>query len=177
MAQATLVGLFQPFSSILPSVGRMWFSCLYSAGYVIMFLLGSCLLVPRYGASGLAAAMTITHATISLPCVAYLRLFERQFLAGIWLFPSIALVGVFVFIGVFLSRAFSTPLATITGCVLATLPTLLALEHFRAMVRPTTGKPGLVAAQRERGGVSSEVHLASPQRAEESTRFIAAVED
>jgi hypothetical protein len=61
----------------------MWFSCLYSLAWGIIYILSAYLLVPTYGAAGLAAAFTITRLLTSLPLVAYIYQYEGPFVSNV----------------------------------------------------------------------------------------------
>jgi O-antigen/teichoic acid export membrane protein len=80
MLHAVLIGLFQPFGSILASMNRMWFGFTYNLFWGIAFMALAYLFVPRYGAAGLAAAFALTHLVTSLFCVAYIYHYEKAFI-------------------------------------------------------------------------------------------------
>jgi len=80
MLHAVLVGLFQPFGSVLASMNRMWFAVAYNVAWGIAFVALTLLLVPRYGAAGLAAASALAHLITSLSCVAYIYHYEKAFI-------------------------------------------------------------------------------------------------
>lgn len=85
MLHAVLVGLFQPFGSMLASMNRMWLGLAYNLSWGAAFAGLTFLLAPRYGGAGLAAAMAIATAATSLPCVLYLYLREKTF---VWQIPG-----------------------------------------------------------------------------------------
>ncbi len=82
MLHAVLIGLFQPFGSILASMNRMWFGFIYNASWGAVFFALSYLLISRYGAVGLAAAFALTHLVASLFCVAYIYHYEKAFIVN-----------------------------------------------------------------------------------------------
>jgi O-antigen/teichoic acid export membrane protein len=83
MFHAVLVGLFQPFGSMLASMNRMWFGFAYNLSWAAAFMLLAYLFVPRYGGSGLAVALAMATCATSIPCVLYVYLRERAFVAQI----------------------------------------------------------------------------------------------
>ncbi|MFC1869618.1 polysaccharide biosynthesis C-terminal domain-containing protein, partial [Thermodesulfobacteriota bacterium] len=82
MLHAVLVGLFHPFGRILASMGRMWFGFAYNLSWGAFLLVFTYLLVPPYGAAGLAAASALTHLITSLFCVGYIYHYEKAFIVG-----------------------------------------------------------------------------------------------
>jgi PST family polysaccharide transporter len=67
MLHAVLYALMFPASSILISMGAMWFNWFTNFLYSLLFAGAAWLLVPRYGAAGYAAAMVIAYACGSIP--------------------------------------------------------------------------------------------------------------
>ena len=72
MLHAVTYALIFPMSSILISMGEMWFSWLVNLLYAVLFGLGAWFLVPRYGAVGYAAATVIAYVLANIPCVVFL---------------------------------------------------------------------------------------------------------
>ena len=83
LLHSVLVGLFYPFGSILVSTNRMWFAWVYNVSWGVLFFLLATLLVPRYLASGLAAASSLTYLVTSLICVMYIYHYERDFMRDV----------------------------------------------------------------------------------------------
>ena len=72
MLHAVLYALVFPMSTILISMGEMWFSWLVNFQFALLFAGVAWLLVPRYGAAGYAAATVIAYACACVPCVVFL---------------------------------------------------------------------------------------------------------
>ncbi|MFI5367451.1 MAG: polysaccharide biosynthesis C-terminal domain-containing protein [Spirochaetia bacterium] len=72
MLHAVMYALLFPMGSVLISMGEMWFSWLVNLLYAVLFGVSAWLLVPRYGASGYAAAMVIAYLMGNIPCVFFL---------------------------------------------------------------------------------------------------------
>jgi O-antigen/teichoic acid export membrane protein len=69
MLHSVVYALLFPMGSILISMGRMWFSCAVNVSYALMLFTFSWLLIPRFGASGFAAATAIAFTAGNIPCV------------------------------------------------------------------------------------------------------------
>jgi O-antigen/teichoic acid export membrane protein len=73
MLHAVLYALMFPTSSILISMGAMWFNWFVNLLNSLLFAGGAWLLVPRYGAAGYVAAMVIAYVCGGcIPCVVFL---------------------------------------------------------------------------------------------------------
>lgn len=83
MFHSVLIGIFLPFSNILVSMGRMWFGFNYNLTWGIAFFVLAYLLIPRYGATGLAAAFSVAYFLTGLPCVYYICRWEKAFVADV----------------------------------------------------------------------------------------------
>ncbi len=73
MLHAVGYALIFPMSSILISMGEMWFSWIVNLIYAVLFGLGAWWLVPRHGAAGYAAAMVLAYLIANIPCVLFLH--------------------------------------------------------------------------------------------------------
>lgn len=80
MLHSVLIALFHPYGSILASMNRMWFGFAYNLLWGSVFFILTLILTPRYGVSGLAAALAFTHLLTSLLCVAYIYRYEKEFI-------------------------------------------------------------------------------------------------
>lgn len=72
MLHAVLYALMFPMGSVLISMGRMWFSLVINGIFAVLFGAAALLLVPRYGAAGYAASMTVAYGLANLPSVVFL---------------------------------------------------------------------------------------------------------
>lgn len=119
MLHAVTVGLFYPFGSILSSMNRMWFGFIYNLCWGVTFVALSCLLTPRYGATGLAAAYASAHMLLSLACVTYIYRCEKAFMADTPLAGYALLVLSLLGVCVVAGRYASPWLAGGVGCTAA----------------------------------------------------------
>lgn len=133
MLHAILIGLFQPFSSILTSMNRMWFGFAYNLSWGTVFIALSFLLVSHYGAAGLAAAFALTHLITSSLCVAYIYHFEKAFILDTpiiyYAFSVLFLFGICL-----IASRYVTPwIAGLVGCVsaLTSIVTVLYIKRVR----------------------------------------------
>jgi len=130
MLHAVLVGLFQPFGSILPSMNRMWFGWAYNLSWGGVYLLLSYFLIPVYGVTGLAAATFFTHLTTSLVCVAYIYRFEKAFISEIPLSYSMITVLFLSEISVATFHLISSPMSGVIGILVAFLCISILYRRF-----------------------------------------------
>jgi len=115
MLQAMCLGLFTPMGHVLASMNRMWFGLAYNSVWAAVYLLLAWLLVPRHGASGLAAALATAHLATSLPCAAYIYVYERPFIANTPLARHSIEVGILLMMAL-LAYHFTRPLLAGTMC-------------------------------------------------------------
>ena len=87
-----IVAIAMPISSVLASMGHMWFGFLFNASWAAVLLALSLLLVPRYGAAGLAAAVSLAQLLTGITCFVYLYLFRRQYQGGYPFYRMAAIV-------------------------------------------------------------------------------------
>ena len=87
-----------PVSSILISMGRMWFLFFQVALYTTLYLSLGWLLIPHYGAAGYAMAATTAAITSNIPGVIFLFMQLREVMRQIQWFTMAFLVGVQVVI-------------------------------------------------------------------------------
>jgi O-antigen/teichoic acid export membrane protein len=83
MLNLTLLGLFQPFGSILASRNKMWLGFGYNVTLAALLLASSMIFVPKYRGAGLAAVMALTYGTASLAWLAYYHVREKALLGNI----------------------------------------------------------------------------------------------
>jgi len=74
MAGSIAYSLVMPMGSILISLGRMWLAFFLVVFYISLYLGLGWLLIPRYGATGYAAAWTVAFAVSNALCVLFLYL-------------------------------------------------------------------------------------------------------
>jgi O-antigen/teichoic acid export membrane protein len=82
MFDLTVVGLTTPVAQVLTSMNRMWFGFGCNIGWGVAYGALGVVLVPRYGAAGLAAATVIAHLLTMAPAIWYLYGHDREFLCG-----------------------------------------------------------------------------------------------
>lgn len=128
MLHAVLIGLFQPIGSIIASMNRMWFGWGYNLLWGISVLILSYLFIPKYGATGLAAATAITYWVTGLLSVIYIRRFEKSFIIGVPVFKSVCVV-----FGVMSLVFVSVSCSAIRG--FAALPILIGVASGSLLVR------------------------------------------
>lgn len=128
MFHCVLIGLFLPFGSILASMDRLWFGFTYNLFWGAFLLALTYLLVPRYGAAGLASALALTHLTTSLFCVGYIYQYEKAFIIDTPLAQCI--IAVLFLFGVCTSASYLLPplIAGGIGCLMA-LAIIVILIH------------------------------------------------
>lgn len=83
MLDLAVIGLFNPMASILASMNKMWFGFGYNLAWGAVYFAFALWLIPRYGATGLAAAFAGSHILLLGPCLYYMYLTERAFLCGL----------------------------------------------------------------------------------------------
>jgi O-antigen/teichoic acid export membrane protein len=94
MTDLAIVGVFTPLSTIIASMNRMWFGFGYNFAYALVCLGLSILFVPRHGAAGLAAAITLAHAGLLGPCLWYMYTMERELICETSMWELGAALGV-----------------------------------------------------------------------------------
>jgi len=82
MADLAIMGVFTPLTQIVASMNRMWFGFAYNLAYALVCLGLSVVLVPKQGAAGLAAAITLAHAILLGPCLLYIYRMEKELICG-----------------------------------------------------------------------------------------------
>jgi O-antigen/teichoic acid export membrane protein len=136
MLDLAVIGLFTPFGSIINSAGRMWFSFWYQLFWGLLCCACSVLLIPRFGATGLAAAMAISRAVMVAASLLYLSHWDRELLCGMPLARMGLMVSATALTCFFAGRCGSIWVG-ICGSLLALLPLLLVkdqLLRFRALM-------------------------------------------
>jgi O-antigen/teichoic acid export membrane protein len=83
MLDLAIVGVFTPAFPIAASTNRLWLAFSCSLGWSLVFAGLAFLLVPRYGSSGLAAALALSHLATTPVGWSYLRRQEKALLCGI----------------------------------------------------------------------------------------------
>jgi O-antigen/teichoic acid export membrane protein len=83
MFDLVLIGLSTPTTQILSSTNRMWFGFACSLGWALLYGILGVILVPRFGATGLAAASPISHFLAAAVALWYLYSHDHEFLGGI----------------------------------------------------------------------------------------------
>jgi len=83
MTDLAIIGVFIPIGQLVASMNRMWFGLVYQAAFVSALLVLSLYLVPKYGAVGLAASITLSHLVILIPSIWYVHRIARNYVAGI----------------------------------------------------------------------------------------------
>ena len=73
MLHAVVYALFFPMSSVLISMGEMWFSLVVNVIFAVLFGVAAWTLVPRYGAAGYAVSMAAAYGLANLPCIVFLH--------------------------------------------------------------------------------------------------------
>jgi O-antigen/teichoic acid export membrane protein len=141
MLHAVLIGLYSPMASILASMSRMWFGLAFNLAWAGVFVLLSHILVPAYGAMGLASATALTHLVTSLPCVAYIYRYERAFIQGVPLAQLTVLVLILFFTCAAMAYVPSRIVAALTGMLTAGLCLGLLLRWGNARVHGAQGAP------------------------------------
>lgn len=118
MFQAVLVGLFYPFSSIIASMGRMWFGFIFNLlnGFLLLGL--SFLLIPKYNAVGLASSIAISYGFTSFITIIYINMRDKTFIEGVKVLHTILLVLITVFSAVLISLKIEPIIMTILLSVL-----------------------------------------------------------
>jgi O-antigen/teichoic acid export membrane protein len=102
MADLAIIGVFIPNGQLVASMNRMWFGFIYSLGFALIYLGLSLVLVPTYGAAGLAAAITLSHLLTLGPSLWYLYRIEKTYVVGtgMWeLSTSLCVVSLLVALG------------------------------------------------------------------------------
>jgi O-antigen/teichoic acid export membrane protein len=79
MLHAIIVGLSMPLRDTLASSNRMWFGFAYNLGWGAVFLSGTWLLAPTWGADGVAAALALAQFIAAVPFVFILYTRLREF--------------------------------------------------------------------------------------------------
>src|SRR5262249_32318306 len=82
MTDLAIIGVFTPIGQLVASMNRMWFGFIYSLGFALLYLALSLVLVPRYGAAGLAAAITCSHLLTLGPGLWYIYRVANQYIRG-----------------------------------------------------------------------------------------------
>jgi O-antigen/teichoic acid export membrane protein len=127
MFDLALVGLYTPLGSIMTSMSKMWFAFCYSLCTTLISLVLVFILIPKYRAEGLCAAITITHALVIGPCLFYIYRAERAFMCGVPLARIGLLVASFACIAWFLEIICNPMMAL--GMVLLLVLGLLYLQY------------------------------------------------
>ena len=83
MVDLAVIGLFNPMSSIIASMNKMWFGFTYNLIWGAVYGVSALWLIPRYGASGLVAALTSSHLLMLGPTLYYMYRSEKAFLCGL----------------------------------------------------------------------------------------------
>ncbi len=82
MAELAILGIFTPITQMVSSMNKMWFGLAFNLVWALIYGVFAWLLVPRYGAAGLAASPILAHLVCLGPMLYYIRHKEREFLAG-----------------------------------------------------------------------------------------------
>ena len=118
MLHSVLIALFSPMASVLASMERMWFGAAFNLSWGLLYVAVSFALIPGYGASGLAAALAITHLVTSLPCLAYIYRYEPRFIGNARLGSSTA-VALVLYAGVAAAGAWGSTFLAACVAILA----------------------------------------------------------
>jgi O-antigen/teichoic acid export membrane protein len=121
MLYGVLIGLFSPFSGILASMNRMWFGTVFNFAWGALYLLLCLFLVPKYGSSGLAATMAVTHLATSIPCLIYIRHKEKAFVADVPLWTLVCGVLLLFGLTVVVAQGMSSGVRVVMGATTALL--------------------------------------------------------
>jgi O-antigen/teichoic acid export membrane protein len=133
MVHACFLGVFFPFSSILPSMNRAWCGFAYNVGYSALTLTSALVLIPRFGGAGLAGAFTVSYIVASLICLAYLNQQARLLVSEMRLLPVISSVALGIVACVWISQ-FLGHVSGILGAV-ATVALFTLYHSYRAWLR------------------------------------------
>jgi len=134
MLHGVLIGLFSPFAGILASMNRMWFGMAFNFAWGALYLLLCLFLVPKYGNSGLAATLAITHLTTSIPCLIYIQCKEKAFIADVPLWTLVCGVLLLFGITVVVAQGMSNGVRAVMGVAAALLCAYLCVRVLRGRV-------------------------------------------
>ncbi|MBC8126927.1 MAG: oligosaccharide flippase family protein [Gloeobacteraceae cyanobacterium ES-bin-144] len=82
MFELAVLGFFTPFGQMVASMNKMWFGFSHNLAWASLFGVFAWVLVPRFGAAGLAASPILAHLVCLGPSIAYVYRKERAFLVG-----------------------------------------------------------------------------------------------
>ena len=82
MFELAVIGIFAPMSQMVAGMNKMWFGFSYNLAWALLYGAFAFLLVPRYGAAGLAASPILAHLLCLGPLLWYIYRKEQAFLAG-----------------------------------------------------------------------------------------------
>jgi O-antigen/teichoic acid export membrane protein len=85
MFELAVLGIFAPMSQVVASMNKMWFGFVCNLSWAALYGAFAFVLVPRYGAAGLAASPILGHLVCIGPALWYIYRNERAFLAGLTL--------------------------------------------------------------------------------------------
>jgi O-antigen/teichoic acid export membrane protein len=83
MAELAILGFFAPMSQMVSSMNKMWFGLGFNVVWGLIYGGLAWILVPRYGAAGLAASPILAHLICLGPTLYYIRRKERELLTGL----------------------------------------------------------------------------------------------
>lgn len=112
MLHTICVGLFSPISSIISSLNKMWFGFATNLFWGILFIALAYALIPNYGASGLAAAFTLSHIINSVFTLLFIILNGKTYLETVPIIRIILTV-TSLFLICFISSIFGTIYVTL----------------------------------------------------------------
>ena len=72
MADLAIMGALAPLTPMVASMNLMWFGLAYNIAYSAVYVGFSLVLIPRYGAIGLSAAITLSRLATLGPCFWYI---------------------------------------------------------------------------------------------------------
>jgi O-antigen/teichoic acid export membrane protein len=129
MAELAILGVFTPMNQLVSSMNKMWFGFGFNLVWSLVYGGLACLLVPRYGAAGLAASPLLAHLLCLGPCLFYIHRAEPEFLVGMPLGRLALILSGFGALAFICSRWFSAATALLMA-ILLIAATMLTYKGF-----------------------------------------------
>jgi len=83
MAELAILGIFAPMTQMVSSMNKMWFGFGFNLLWALILGGLAWILIPRYGATGLAASAILSHLICLGPTLYYIRQKEPKLLTGV----------------------------------------------------------------------------------------------
>ncbi|HWC60537.1 MAG TPA: oligosaccharide flippase family protein [Verrucomicrobiae bacterium] len=83
MFELAVLGIFVPMSQVVASMNKMWFGFACNLSWAVLYGAFAFILVPRWGAAGLAASPILGHLVCMWPALWYIYRHERDFMTGL----------------------------------------------------------------------------------------------